>query len=130
MEKKPYPKTVAIDFDGVIHRYSKGWQDGSAYDPPMENAKFSLSVLINAGHPVVIFSTRDPVQIQAWFETHMPEFRTQILEPHERFWNAVGIIGITRHKPAAYIYIDDRALHFQTWDLALAELRFRLQKEN
>lgn len=28
-------KTIVFDFDGVIHRYSKGWQNGSIYDKPV-----------------------------------------------------------------------------------------------
>src|SRR3546814_17831472 len=30
--------TVALDFDGVIHRYSKGWRGGVIHDPPMPGA--------------------------------------------------------------------------------------------
>jgi hypothetical protein len=123
------PKTIAVDFDGVIHRYSLGWQDGTTYDTPMQDAAVSLERLMSAGYRVVVFSTRDPIQIQDWFEAHMPLFNTRILADHERFFNDQGVIGITRHKPVAFAYIDDRAIHFQTWDMALAELCFRVAEE-
>jgi hypothetical protein len=119
------PKTVAVDFDGVIHKYSQGWKDGTTYDVPMPGARVALQLLIDHGYRVVIFSTRDSIQIRDWFGCHMPEFPTRILSDHERFYNDEGIIGISRHKPVAFAYIDDRAIHFQDWPLALAELTFR-----
>lgn len=32
--KKKYTKRIAIDFDGVIHSFHKGWQDGKIYRLP------------------------------------------------------------------------------------------------
>ena len=38
-------KTIAFDFDGVIHKYSKGWQDGSIYDEPVVGIKEVINEL-------------------------------------------------------------------------------------
>ncbi len=117
-------KTIAVDFDGVIHRYSAGWHDGTCYDIQVEGALNGLKKLMKS-HAVFVFSTRDPVQIQEWFARHAHEMPTQIIAPHEKFWNGgmVGnepILGITNRKLAAIAYIDDRAIRFTDWGDVLA----------
>jgi hypothetical protein len=49
---------IAIDFDGVIHGYSKGWNGGAIYDPPVPGVKEALDALKAEGHYLMIFSTR------------------------------------------------------------------------
>lgn len=96
---------VLVDFDGVIHRYSKGWSDGTCYDPPMDGAKESLEALESAGYEVVIFSTRERLQIVLWFQKHdFPERR------------------VTNIKEPAVAFIDDRAIRFLNWGQAFSEL--------
>jgi len=51
-------KTVALDFDGVIHKYSKGWHDGTIYDDPIEGAFEYMKSLMEEGYCVFILSTR------------------------------------------------------------------------
>lgn len=63
-------KTIAIDFDGVIHKYSKGWQDGSIYDEPIEGAIKAINDLVDRGFSVFIFSTRPANQIKNWLKQH------------------------------------------------------------
>ncbi len=110
-------KTVAVDFDGVIHAYSKGWQDGAIYDPPVKNAFDALCALRHHWN-VVIYTTRarDDIngpggaeQIRRWFAEHGAADLAEGLE-------------ITDRKPLAVALIDDRAIRFENWPQALADL--------
>lgn len=63
-------KTIAIDFDGVIHAYTKGWQDGSIYDVTIDGSIEAINDLMRSGVSVVIFSTRSSRQIIKWLKDH------------------------------------------------------------
>lgn len=56
-------QTIAIDFDGVIHKYSKGWQDGTLYDEHVDGVFEAIDLLMTK-YTVFIFSTRSPRQIK------------------------------------------------------------------
>ena len=58
-------KTIAVDFDGVIHQYSRGWQDGTIYDPPLPGALEALATLMET-YAVFIHTTRDPGAVAGW----------------------------------------------------------------
>jgi Predicted sugar phosphatases of the HAD superfamily len=98
-------KTILVDFDGVIHKYSRGWDDGTTYDGPMEGAKEALAAL-SEGWRVVIFSTRDNDQIRDWLERNgFPDYE------------------VTSWKIPATAIIDDRAIRFTDWEQALSEFK-------
>lgn len=101
----PWTPRALIDFDGVIHRYSKGWHDGTAYDPPMPGAQGAINVLMQQGREVVVFSTRDADQIHEWL----------------RKWGFPPL-RVTNVKEPAQFILDDRALRFETWELALGDV--------
>lgn len=143
--------TIAIDFDGVIHKYSKGWQDGSIYDEPIEGAFKMINYFMSQGYTVFVFSTRSTWQIKGWLkrytnplkymsgadfvDQYMPmtnydeeiikaeyanldqlQCKSQIIPFWVKFWNKKNVLGITKRKLPALIYIDDRALRFESWD--------------
>lgn len=139
-------KTIAIDFDGVIHKYSKGWQDGSIYDGPTVNCFHCINTLLKQGYSVFIFSTRSARQIKKWLKNYSNQlmyytpddyqdrfwpmtewdkkwiedeqnpnklqYKIQIIPFWKKFWNEKNIIGITKRKLPAHVYIDDRAVVF------------------
>lgn len=129
-------KTIAIDFDGVIHKYSNGWQDGSIYDEPVQKAFESIKELMKKNYSVFIFSTRNPRQIKKWLQRFFifsdrteliggqdmyfsAEIPVQIIPFWKKFWNEKFILGITKRKLPAHIYIDDRGYRFNNWEKTL-----------
>ena len=125
-------KTIAIDFDGVIHKYSKGWKDGSIYDEPFDNVFKIIKKIMDLDYSVFVFSTRSPKQIKRWLKAYLVTeemisygfcnetyykyypygFDCKIIPFWKKFWDKPNVLGITQRKLPAVIYIDDRALKF------------------
>ena len=108
-------KTLAIDFDGVLHRYSKGWHDGSLYDPPMDGALEAIDQLLSR-YDLVVFTARGDQELDAvrvWINQHFPGWWPQV----------------TNTKPWAFAYIDDRAIRFINWENILKELSQNKEKK-
>lgn len=94
-------KTIAVDFDGVLHAYSRGWEDGVIYDDPVPGALPALMVL-DANYDVVVFTARtDLMPVLEWLEKHLM---------------AGFVQEVTNRKPQAQAYIDDRAVYFDSGD--------------
>jgi len=120
-------KTIAVDFDGVIHRYSKGWSDGTCYDIAVPGAFEAIRSLMET-HNVFILSTRNPHDIKDWFENQFrfdyhgngypSPFELEVI-PNDRedpFWQKEGVLGITNRKFVCIAIIDDRAIRFTNWN--------------
>lgn len=120
--------TVAVDFDGVLHSYERGWADGTIYGDWKPGAVTALSQLMQE-HAVFIHTTRSPKQVARWIErmsgygfectTRVP--RTGWLR-RPGFWNEHGTLLVTSRKLAAIAYIDDRAVRFEDWPQSLRAL--------
>jgi len=104
-------KQIGIDFDGVIHKCSKGYHDGTIYDDPIPGSleaiknisdRFTIvvySAKARRDRPIVNGKTGTEL-IWQWLEKH--GFKDYISE-------------VTAEKPRAICYIDDRAINFKNW---------------
>lgn len=112
-------KTIAVDFDGVIHLYSKGWKNGIIYDSPVLGAKEALTELVNEGYEVLIYSTRCNNE---YWEDGVD--RVKDVEKYLKFYKIPYSRIHTGGKPKATMYIDDRAISFRgNWTETLEEVK-------
>jgi hypothetical protein len=88
---------VCVDLNGVLDAYT-GWRGPEHFDPPRPGARAFLDALRQRGFDVVIFTTRHPDGVWQWLHTHAL---------------ADGIVEVTDRKPAAHVFIDDRAICFR-----------------
>ncbi len=104
-----HKKTVAIDFDGVLHTYDKGWQDGEIYGELVPGAGEILGKLSEQGYRLVVFTTRSD---------------QDSVEEALRRWGVLPYFDeITNIKPIAVAYVDDRAVPFRgDWGVVLKDI--------
>ena len=105
--------TICIDFDGVIHSYDRGWQDGIIYGAIVPGF-FDWVERVRSDFRLVIYSSRSKteegvVAMSRW------------LHEQRNMWIAEGgqrdpieplSIEFAHEKPAAWLTIDDRAIRF------------------
>ena len=102
---------IGIDFDGVIHKNSLGFHDGTIYDDPIEGSLEAIKK-ISEVYEIIVFSAKarkdrmlvngkSGIQlIEEWLQAH--GFMEYIKE-------------VTAEKPRAVAYIDDKAFRFKNW---------------
>ena len=110
---------IAIDFDGVIHTNSKGYHDGTVYDPPFPGTKEALKQL-SQKYKIIIFTCKvkpDRPLING-------KSGKELIEEWLSKYNLLQYIyDITCEKPRAKYYIDDKAIYFTSWGNCLSKIK-------
>ena len=108
-------KVIAIDFDGVIHKNSKGFYNGKVYDEPISGSLSAIKFL-SKNYDIVIFTCK------ALKDRPLVEGKTGkelIVEWLKKHKINQYIQDVTYEKPRACLYIDDKAHRFHNWQETL-----------
>ncbi len=99
---------VCLDFDGVIHSYTSGWQGNAIIpDAPVNGAIEALHCCLNH-FTVAVFSARSS-------EAGGIEAMKNFIDKHDtqkHNYRLIDKIAFPNYKPAANIYVDDRGYRF------------------
>lgn len=105
-------RQIGIDFDGVIHRNSKGFFNGTVYDDPIPGSIEAIKKL-SEKYDIVIFSAKarkDRMLINGKTGVEL------ISEWLEKYGILQYVKEVTAEKPRAIAYIDDKAITFVDWE--------------
>lgn len=104
---------LALDFDGPVHAYSAGWQQGAIYDQPTEGVQRALSILTQRYKVRILTARYNLDDVQRWLE------RQNLAQ----YLNGVP----TNEKFGAVAYIDDRGVRWESWDQTLRDINRYVQ---
>lgn len=108
---------LCLDFDGVIHSYEKGWQDGTIYGTYVPGF-FAWAVEAVKYFDLVIYSSRSSTEdgrqaMGEWLGYQSIESIKRGEMPEDFDWGSLfPYIDFASEKPPAFLTIDDRALLF------------------
>ncbi len=109
-------KNIAVDFDGVIHTFDKGWYDGTCYGEPIKGSLEALQKLSEKWNIVIFTAKGRPDRPLVNGKTGVE----LVWEWLEKYDVAKYIDDVTWEKPRAEYYIDDKGVHFDNnWDEVL-----------
>jgi phosphoheptose isomerase len=121
IRKYSYPDetvNLGIDFDGVIHKNSKGYYDGTLYDTPVDGIETALKML-SEKYTLICYTTK------AKSDRGLVNGKTGT----ELVWQWLTQYGldkyiskVTAEKPRAVAYIDDKAFRFTDWESCIFDL--------
>jgi len=113
---------LAIDFDGVIHNFDKGYHDGTCYGDPIPGSLEALKNL-SSKYKIIIFTAKAKPSrplvngktgielVREWLDKH------GVLE---------YVSEITSEKPRAILYIDDNGYRFNNWENTISFMQEKL----
>ena len=111
-------KQLAIDFDGVIHKSSKSFHDGTIYDSPVDGVEEALKRL-SKDYILIIYTCKaNPKRPLVNGKTGIE----LIWEWLEKYNLDKYIDDVTYIKPNAKYYIDDKAIKFTSWNQVIGEV--------
>lgn len=111
--------TICLDFDGVIHKNSKGFYDGTIYDNPLKGALDSIEELSYDFDLIIYTCKANPKRPLVKGKTGI-ELVWGWLKKHNV---SQYIKDVTYIKPNAICYVDDKGIKFDNWDSCLITLQ-------
>ena len=102
---------ICVDFDGVIHDYKKGWQNGEIYGDVVPGFFEWYFSPVSKYFDIQIYSSRskDPVMLHKMEEW----LRYQYISWHQNYQYKPFPFTFAHEKPPAFLTIDDRAICFK-----------------
>lgn len=106
---------LAIDFDGVIHNFNKGFYDGTCYGEPLPGSLDAIRELSQKYNIIIYTAKAKPDRPLVNGKTG-----TQLVKEWLKKHNVLQYIDcITAEKPRAILYIDDNGYRYTSWENTL-----------